>query len=138
MADSTGLLVKADVATTQMEMERPAAGAPLSQPGSPTPKTGGTHIELGDVDVGGRSPTAPPKLKRFHATVRLDASRIGRDAGRIAEEVVQHLALLPDSKVDVVLEIQAELPAGTPENVVRMVTENCRTLKFTSQRFEQE
>jgi len=138
MAESTGLVVKADVAATQMEAEKPAAGAPSPQSGNVTEKPGGTQIEIGNVDGGGRLPTAPPKLKRFHATVRLDAARIGRDAGRIAEEVVQHLSLLPDAKVDVVLEIQAELPEGTPENVVRTVTENCRTLKFISQGFEQE
>ena len=52
--------------------------------------------------------------------------------------MVQHLALLPDANVEVVLEIQAEVPNGAPENVVRTVTENCRTLKFDSQGFEKE
>jgi hypothetical protein len=32
----------------------------------------------------------------------------------------------------------AEVPAGTPENVVRTVTENSRTLKFTTHGFEEE
>jgi len=34
------------------------------------------------------------------------------------------------SKVTVTLEIQAEIPTGTPDSVVRTVTENGRTLKF--------
>ena len=34
--------------------------------------------------------------------------------------------------------IEAEIPGGAPENVVRTVTENGRTLKFTSQGFEKE
>ncbi len=38
----------------------------------------------------------------------------------------------------VTLEIEAELPEGAPEQVVRIVTENSRTLKFTSQEFERE
>ena len=38
----------------------------------------------------------------------------------------------------VTLEIEAEIPGGVPENVVRTVTENGRTLKFTSQGFEAE
>jgi len=38
----------------------------------------------------------------------------------------------------VTLEIDAEIQSGAPENVVRIVTENCRTLKFTSQGFEKE
>jgi hypothetical protein len=49
---------------------------------------------------------------------------------------VQHLAGLVDAKVTVTLEIQAEIPSGAPENVVRTVTENCRTLKFDTQGFE--
>jgi hypothetical protein len=32
----------------------------------------------------------------------------------------------------VTLEIEAEIPAGVPDNVVRTVTENGRQLKFTS------
>ena len=31
----------------------------------------------------------------------------------------------------VTLEIEAEIPAGAPDNVVRTVTENSRTLKFS-------
>jgi hypothetical protein len=74
----------------------------------------------------------------FHATVHLDPARIGRDAGRIAEEIVQHLSVLPDATVEVTMEIQAEMPNGAPENVIRTVTENCKTLKFRSQGFEKE
>jgi hypothetical protein len=40
--------------------------------------------------------------------------------------------------VRVTLEIEAEIPRGTPENVVRTVAENARTLKFNSQGFESE
>lgn len=36
------------------------------------------------------------------------------------------------------LEIEAEIPTGAPENVVRIVTENSRTLKFVSQGFKSE
>jgi hypothetical protein len=66
------------------------------------------------------------------------AARVGRDAGRIAEEVISHLAGLVGSEVVVTLEIEAELPAGAPEGVVRTVTENCRALKFTTHAFEEE
>ncbi|WP_058556244.1 hypothetical protein [Thiohalocapsa sp. ML1] len=84
--------------------------------------------------------TPPPaaKPKRFHGTVLLDATRVGRDAGRIAEEVIAHLDGLVHAKVTVSIEIEAMLPDGAPDQVVRTVTENCRTLKFTSQGFEAE
>lgn len=62
----------------------------------------------------------------------------GRDAGRIAEEVIAHLAAQPEAEVSVTLEIEAQLPKGASDQVIRTVTENGRTLKFTSQEFEAE
>jgi hypothetical protein len=76
--------------------------------------------------------------KRYHGTVELDASRVGRDAGRIADEVIAHLVGLVGANVSVTLEIEAEIPNGAPDNVVRTVTENGRTLKFKNQGFERE
>ncbi|HEU4342124.1 MAG TPA: hypothetical protein VFU31_11185, partial [Candidatus Binatia bacterium] len=62
----------------------------------------------------------------------------GRDAGRIADEVISHLSGIVGANVTVTLEIEAEIPNGAPDNVVRTVTENGRTLKFSSQGFEKE
>ncbi len=90
-----------------------------------------------------KPPPEPPKPeaskpKRFHGTAVLDPARVGRDASRIAEEVIAHLAGLVGATVSVTIEIEAQIPAGTPDNVVRTVTENSRTLRFTSQGFEAE
>jgi hypothetical protein len=57
---------------------------------------------------------------------------------RIADEVISHLSGLVGSSVKVTLEIEATVEAGAPENVVRTVTENSRTLKFTTHGFEEE
>jgi hypothetical protein len=101
----------------------------------------------GDDDTPPIPPVTPPidpphpvaaKPKRFHGTAVLDATRVGRDAGRIAEEVIAHLAGLVGTRVTVTIEVEAEIPAGASDQVVRTVTENCRTLKFTSQGFEKE
>ena len=78
------------------------------------------------------------KQRRYYGTVSLDPTRVGRDAGRIAEEVVAHMVGLMGSIVTVTLEIEASVPEGMPDNVVRTVTENCRTLKFLTQGFERE
>jgi hypothetical protein len=40
--------------------------------------------------------------------------------------------------VEVTLEIRAEVAEGVPDDVVRTVTENAATLKFSSQGFEEE
>ena len=138
-SDAPGLLVKPEIARRQMDAERPVAPGPGAGTVSPG-GGGGTALPGGGVVV-----TPPPpgpaetlKPKRFHGTVKLDPTRVGRDAGRIADEVISHLAGLVGSSVTVTLEIEAEVKSGAPDNVVRTVTENCRTLKFTSQGFEKE
>ncbi|MDW8468100.1 MAG: hypothetical protein RML56_02820 [Burkholderiales bacterium] len=70
--------------------------------------------------------------------MRLDPARAGRDAARIAEEVIAHLAGQPGAQVTVTLDIEARLPGGASEQLVRTVTENSRTLKFDSHGFESE
>ena len=89
------------------------------------------HDDKGD----GTKP--PPKLRRFHGAVKVGPLRVERDAGRIAEEIVQHLTGLVGAEVEVVLDIHARLPEGSSEKLVRDVTENCRTLKFDSCGFEE-
>lgn len=49
------------------------------------------------------------------------------------EEVSAHLVGLAASKVIVTLETEAEIIGGAPDNVVRIVPENSRTLKVGSQ-----
>ncbi len=85
-----------------------------------------------------RTTAKPAEWRRFHGSVRLSAARLGRDAGQIATEVVQHLAGLVDAEVEVTLEIHARLPGGVPEPVVRTVTENCQTLRFREHGFEEQ
>lgn len=131
--DDPGLLVKPDIAQKQLAAETSApAGQPVA-PGEPIP----LNLPGGAGDTGS---TPKPALAptRFHGTVVLDPTRVGRDAGRIAEEVIAHLAGLTGTEVKVTLEIEAEIPSGAPEQVVRTVTENSRTLKFESHGFEKE
>ena len=78
---------------------------------------------------------APAKPKRFYASAILNPTRVGRDAGQIAEEVIAHLAGLSSARVTVSLEIEAEAPDGVPDEVVRIVSENSRALKFKSYGF---
>jgi hypothetical protein len=61
---------------------------------------------------------------------------VGRDAGKVSEEVIAHLAALPGAEVSVTLEIEVRLLGGASEQTVRTVTENARTLRFTSQSSE--
>jgi hypothetical protein len=78
-----------------------------------------------------------PQPQRFYGSVTLDTTRAVRDATAVIEEVAQHLSGLLGARVEIMMEIHAELPEGTPDHIVRTVTENCRTLKFTNYGFEE-
>jgi len=139
-ASSPGLLVKPDAAKKQLAAEIPppaVAGAgdgatATGTAGDGSAGTGqGSGVGPGASGNGAPAPPVQTQPRRFHGSVTLDATRVGRDAGKIAEEVIAHLAGLVGADVTVTLEIQANMPSGTPDNVVRTVTENCRTLKFS-------
>ena len=131
-ADSPGMLVKPDVAKAQIAEEQKSA-EPDTTEGETKPP------DDGDSTTGGTDPEPTKKEPtRFHGSITLDSARVSRDAGKVAEEVIQHLVGQMGSDVEVTLEIQAKLPFGTPDNVVRTVTENCRTLKFDDAGFEDE
>jgi len=130
-----GLLVKPEAALKQYQAEKSV----IEGPAATEREISGGRLEMtGEVRATVETAAQPSQPKRFHGSVKLDPTRVGRDAGRIADEVIAHLAGLVDSSVTVTLEIEANVTSGTPENVVRTVTENCRTLKFNSHGFEEE
>jgi hypothetical protein len=115
-------LVKPEVALKQLDAEAPPPGG----------NNGGTKPEGAEPEGGeeggsgaGVSPKmeAAPRPRRYHGTVSLDPTRVGRDAGRIADEVIAYLEGLVGSTVSVTLEIEAEIPAGAPDQVVRVAIE---------------
>jgi hypothetical protein len=145
--NASSVVVKSEVAAAQIEKDSAplttsgtgfgfdeSAGVVTGTIGSGTAGTGG---ETGKGAGDGGTKLKTPVLRRFHGSARIDATRLSRDVDLIASSVVQHLAGLLDAKVTITLEIEAEIPSGAPDNVVRTVTENCRTLKFENQGFEE-
>ena len=135
--ESAALLVRPDAARRRWDAEAPAPSAPPAAPGTVTGPAGrpgaglgadkgtdtGAGTDPGSVAGGGTGrdtgmePTrAPPenKARRFHGAVTLDTTRVGRDASRIAEEVVAHLSGLVGAEVTVTLEIEAGIPRRRP------------------------
>jgi len=110
-------------------------GAPHSSPLTPHSSPLTPHSSPLTPHSSPLTPHATPR--RFYGTVHLDPNRVGRDAGRIAEEVIAHLIGQPGAQVTVTLEIEARLPDGFSDNIVRIVIENGRTLKFRNCEFEE-
>lgn len=145
-AESNYLLVKPAIAVAQQAAEAAAAAAASTSPGAtvtgdkvfePTVAQGGSSIATGKPGVAPITP-APARPKRYYGTVELDANRVGRDASRIADELISHLVVQAGAKVTVTLEIEALLPEGAGEQLVRTATENGKSLKFASHGFEVE
>jgi hypothetical protein len=145
LLDGQSVLTKPDVAAKQLEASRKERekAQPVTTGGTPSSSSIGSTQPIGGNGLtpggsgGGTTVVVRPKLRRFHGSVELDKLRLGRDAGRIAEEVVQHLSGLSGVNVKVTLEIEADIPDGASDDLVRTITENCRTLKFESQGFEE-
>lgn len=136
LLNERSVVVKPDAAQAQLLRETPATTA---NPTSPTSRDGFASSGQTTGSTGSATTTAsegPSGPRRFHGSVRVDPVRLGRDASRIAEEIVQHLTSLVGSNVEVTIDIQAELAEPASDKLVRDVTENCRTLRFTDHGFE--
>jgi len=152
---SQSLLVKPETAQRQFEADQQAANAKIqttsakettgiatytTKPQTPLVNhdDGETQstVDSNKITVNGKN--CPSLPKRFYGTIKLDAIRLRRDVGQIADEVLQHLSSLVGAEVEINLELQINVPDGVPENVIRTVTENCRVLKFTNHEFEQQ
>ncbi len=137
-ADARGVVVKPDAARIQLDAEKTHSigGTPGMLSGS------SAGVETAFPGSGGNGgvpqPPEPVKPTRFHGTADLDPARVGLSASRIAEEVIAHISGLVGAEVRVTLEIEASVPSGVPDTIVRVVTENSRTLKFSTHGFERE
>ena len=138
--DGQSVLVKPEIAVQQIESDeakrddRPCGGNGGTGTSDDTPAHAGDGVGTGGATT---DEVAPKKARRFYGSVELDATRLGRDAGKIADEVLSHLTGLVGAKAEITLEIQVDVPDGVADRVVRTVTENCRTLRFRTQGFEE-
>jgi predicted AAA+ superfamily ATPase len=129
--DRSTLLVKTSVARAQRERER--SQSPGRRDSSQIAKVTGKGDELPPQPV---PPKLPPNL--YVGSVKLDGMRVVKDAGRVMMEVVEHLSTLPGAELDVTLEVRVKVPESVPEDIVRTVSENAKTLKFGTSSFERE
>jgi hypothetical protein len=137
ITDST-LLVLPAVARAQQESERTSPGPAVPPDRGDQPTVPGGQMVPGGQTGGSRSieVPAPPQNVRFFGVMQLNPERYGRDLTRVAQEILQHLAAVEGTKLNVKVEISAENPDGFPDDKVRIVTENARVLKFDQFGFE--
>ena len=115
----------------------------LKEPPPPPPKPGTGPLPAMTTPqpkpVTGSSQAQPPQPQpttRYYGRVSLDPQRVNREMGLIVEEVIERLTSLVGCEVEITLEIKGQLGSGFDESTIRTVSENSRTLKFTSHEFE--
>ena len=137
--DSSGYLVKKEdaqkqideIAKSQPTSDTPNYASPLVRE---TPNTYSANPNsIGSADVTQKE--LPSKKTRFFMSAKLDNTRINRDVQRLVEEIISHLTA-EGAKTDVVLEVDAVISEGISPQTVRIISENCRTLKIENFGFE--
>ena len=139
--DNHTCLVKVDVARKQMEEDTKGTPGPGADPGTGPGAEPGAGPGEGPGAAAGEGPGAvsvPTKPTAFVGSVKINGGRVGRDAARIADEVLAHLAALPGAEVNVTLEVQVRVSQGVGDDVVRIVSENANALNFDHASFERE
>ena len=146
LIDAGSLLVKPEIAIVQIEadLQSPAATSlvgrevvrkQMAKPRPSSIQANREHKQEWLVAMVRRR--GPPLPKRFYGSTKLNSIRLSRDADRVAQEIVQHLTALVGTEVEVTLEVHAKIPDGASPELVRTVTENCRTLRFENYGFEE-
>jgi predicted AAA+ superfamily ATPase len=127
LVDGSSVLVRPEVATRQLEAERPPTPASSTVAAGAAQSSGVTGSDV--------EPTREQLPRRFYGRKVVDPVRLVRDASDIAEAIVQQLRGTPGAEVKVVIEVEAQGEGGFGEDVRRTVGENARTLKFDEHEF---
>jgi uncharacterized protein len=129
--DRTTLVVKPVIARAQREREQ----APTEQTDH---RGAGSHGSASGAVPTAASPAIklPPNV--FSGSVKLNGERVVKETGRVVMEVLEHLSVLPESEVEITLELRVAVPGGVKDDVVRTVSENAKTLRFQHFSFDRE
>lgn len=140
--NQSDLLVKTNVALKQIVAEKkeepvtpinPNGGGVQPEGPSGVSPSGGTGTQTTPSGGGATKATNT----HFFMSAKLDTTRVNRDVNNYVQEIIQHLMAVDGSDVELTLEVSVKAPDGIPSDVVRTVSENCRTLKITNFGFDE-
>lgn len=131
ITDAT-LLVESAIATAQADAEKPGTLPPAGPTGA-VAGSGADQPPQEPVAVG-----EPVHNTRFFGVYQVDPERYARDLTKVSQEILQQLAAVDGASLQVTIEVHAHAADGFPDDKVRVVLENARTLRFTQSAFEDD
>jgi hypothetical protein len=132
VTDATVLVVPSAAVSQAAEVFPPEAGT------TGEPDTGAPPVVPVPRHPGGGTAAPKPANTRFFGVYRVDPERYGRDLTKLSQEILQPLAAVDGVELEITVELHARRAAGFPEDKVRVVLENARTLRFEQSSFEDE
>jgi hypothetical protein len=144
--EKSGYLVKVSVAQKQLAEEEAKHQAEASARAVQAGGDGGSMTYtfpqpgIGDIPTVQENPIPAPEVPKnthFYMTAQLDTTRIGRDIQRLVEEIISHLTSIDGAQVEVSLDVNVKSQNGLSQQVVRTVSENCRTLRVRTFGFDE-
>lgn len=142
--EKSAYLVKVAVVKKQIEEEQ--AGKRTEGQTNQDSTASNGHGDYTTNPVAGTAPTNEsdsdtvepeiPKNTHFYMSAQLDNTRINRDVQRLVEEVISHLSSVDGAQIELSLEVNVKTPDGFPHQIIRTVSENCRTLKVNDFGFD--
>jgi hypothetical protein len=130
----TTLLVVPEVAQRQLADTVPDAPTVASDEPGEQARAG---EPIGDRS-GAPAARSNPSNTRYFGVYKLDPERYGRDLARLGQEILMQLAAVEDAQLEITVEVHASSADGFPDDKVRTVLENARTLKFEQSGFEDD
>ncbi len=141
-----GVIVKSEAAQRQIDADRRKNEVPVGDDaadGTDSAQYDDGETQDDEVHDGSEgtsvvtNPAPKKKNRHFSMDVPLDSVRINKEVSTYVSEILSHLMNLPGAQVEIRLDVDIEVPDGTPSHVVTTVSENCRTLKIDNFHFEE-
>lgn len=131
----------ASIEQTQYLIRRDEALEAIKDRGAAAPLADSSNEDFvlsPDAPYSSHSPTkhpVPSGPSNFHLSTRLDTTRYIKEIGKINDEVLSHLLVVEGAKVEIRLNVEVEFSKDVSSDIIRTVTENCRTLRVDDSGF---
>jgi len=129
---ASGLVVRADVAVTQLEADKRRNDGPgVSSNDQQTPGAGEGTPGADTPAAAGNGVRSATHAKTVFLNVKLDdPTRLTRVASQLATDIIAHLHAVRGSRVDVAIDISGEFADGLPPDVVDRIRRNAAAHGF--------